>query len=237
MYFQHSNSLLKNLDLFCSFEVDLYNARDSSNTIDLTGTYVSLRYRPFRNLSLSLSYDARKNIYYYETYKSKRDSLLEKETRQGYRFQFNYSPFRKLSWGGTAGYRLQTPGSKAALNGYTYLTYSQLPFIDVSATVFATMNKSDNMDGKDYGITLSRDIIDGKLSVDVEYRRENYNLSNYKTTTLPNISLVTLNEQTADLSFSWRLSKKLTLSADFEGSIDADKNYNGRAFINLSQRF
>lgn len=237
MYFQHSNSLLKNLDLFCSFEVDLYNARDSSNTIDLTGAYVSLRYRPFRKLSLSLSYDARKNIYYYETYKSKRDSLLEKETRQGYRFQFNYRPFRKLSWGGTAGYRLQTPSSKAALNGYTYLTYSQLPFIYVSATLFATMNKSDNMDGNDYGMTLSRDIIDGKLSVDVEYRRENYNLSNYKTTTLPNISLVTLKEQTADLSFSWRLSKKLTLSADFEGSIDADKNYNGRAFINLSQRF
>ena len=237
-YFQHTNSLLKNLDLFCSFEVDFYNAKDSTNKIDLTGTYVSLRYRPFNNLSLSMSYDARKNIYYYETYKSKRDSLLEKETRQGYRFQFNYRPFRKLSWGGTAGYRLQTPTSKAALNGYTYLTYSQLPFINVAATVFATINKSDNMDGNDYGITLSRDIIDGKLSVDLEYRRENYNLSNYgNTTALPNISLVTLKEQTADLSFSLRLSKKLTLSADFEGSIDADKNYYGRAFINISQRF
>jgi len=94
------------------------------------------------------------------------------------------------------------------------------------------------MDGNDYGITLSRDIIDGKLSVDLEYRRENYNLSNYgNTTALPNISLVTLKEQTADLSFSLRLSKKLTLSADFEGSIDADKNYYGRAFINISQRF
>jgi hypothetical protein len=238
MYFQHSNSLLKNLDLFCSAEVDLYNAKDSTNKFDLTSAYVSLRYRPLNNLSLSLSYDARKNIYYYETYKSRTDSLLEKETRQGYRFQFNYRPFRKLSWGGTAGYRLQTPTAKASYNGYTYLTYSQVPFIDVAATIFATMNKSNNMDGKDYGISLSRDIIDGKLSAEVEYRHENYNLSNYgNTTTLPNISLVSLIENSAELSLSWRLSKKLMLSADFEYSKDADNKYIQRAFINISHRF
>ena len=236
-YFQHRNSLLKNLDLFCSFEVDLYNAKDSTNTIDLTGTYISLRYRPLRNLSLSMSYDARKNIYYYETYKSKRDSLLEKENRQGYRFQFNYMPFKKITWGGTAGYRLQTPGSTASWNGYSYLSYSQIPFIDVSASVFATINKSNSMDGMDYGITLSRDIIEGKLSADFEYRRENYNYSNYVTTTLPNISLVSLIDNTMDLSLSWRIAKKLTVSAYFEGTVDADKNYMGRAFINISHRF
>jgi len=236
-YFQHRNSLLKNLDLFCSFEVDLYNAKDSTNTIDLTGTYISLRYRPLRNLSLSMSYDARKNIYYYETYKSKRDSLLEKENRQGYRFQFNYRPFKKITWGGTAGYRLQTPGSTASWNGYSYLSYSQIPFIDVSASVFATINKSNSMDGMDYGITLSRDIIEGKLSADFEYRRENYNYSNYVTTTLPNISLVSLIDNTMDLSLSWRIAKKLTVSAYFEGTVDADKNYMGRAFINISHRF
>jgi hypothetical protein len=235
-YFQHSNSLLKNLDFFCSFEMDLYNAQDSTNTFDLTGTYLSLRYRPFNKLSLSLSYDARKNIYYYETYKSKRDSLFEKETRQGYRFQFSYRPFRRISWGGTAGYRIQTP-YKASLNGYTYLNYSQIPFINVSATAFATINKSVNMNGMDYGVTFSRDIIDGKLSADLEYRRENYNLSNYTTTTLPNISLVSLIDNTLDLSLSWRIAKKLTLSADFEGSIDADKNKMLRGFINISQRF
>jgi len=237
VYFQHSNSLLKNLYFFCSFEVDLYNAKDSTNALDLTGTYLSLRYRPLKNLSLSLSYDARKNIYYYETYKSKRDSLLEKETRQGYRFQFTYRPFKKLSWGGTAGYRLQTPSSTASKNVYTYLSYSQIPFIDASATVFATINKSNNMDGTDYGITLSRDIIDGKVYADLEYRKENYNLSNYVTTSQKNLSLVSLIDNTVDLSLSWRISKKLILSAYFEGSVDADKNYMGRAFINISQRF
>jgi hypothetical protein len=237
LYFQHSNSLLKNLYLFCSFEVDLYNAKDSTNSIDLTSAYVSLRYRPLKNLSLSLSYDARKNIYYYETYKSKRDSLLENETRQGYRFQFNYRPFRKLTWGGTAGYRLQTPSTSASENGYTYLSYSQVPLINTSATIFATINKSNNMDGTDYGITLSRDIIDGKVYADLEYRKENYNLSNYATNTQNNLSLVSLIDNTMDLSLSWRITKKLILSAYFEGSVDADKNYMGRAFINISYRF
>ena len=236
-YFQHRNSLLKNLDLFCSFEVDLYNAKDSTNTIDLTGTYISLRYRPIKNLSLSMSYDARKNIYYYETYKSKRDSLLEKETQQGYRFQFNYRPFKRITWGGTAGYRLQTPSTTAFFNGYSYLSYSQVPFIDVAASVFATINKSNSMDGMDYGITLSRDIIEGKLSADFEFRHENYTYSNYATSILPNISLVSLVDNTMDISLSWRIAKKLTVSAYFEGTIDADKNYMGRAFINISHRF
>jgi len=184
-----------------------------------------------------MSYDARKNIYYYETYKSKRDSLLEKETRQGYRFQFNYRPFKRVTWGGTAGYRLQTPSTTASLNGYSYLSYSQVPFIDVAASVFATINKSNSMDGMDYGITLSRDIIEGKLSADFEFRHENYTYSNYATSTLPDISLVSLVDNTMDISLSWRIAKKLTVSAYFEGTIDADKNYMGRAFINISHRF
>jgi len=94
LYLQHNNSLQKNLDLFCSFEVDLYSKKDSisKNTLDLTSSYVSLRYRPWRQLSVSLSYDARKNIYYYETYKNRIDSTLDKATRQGFRLQTTIRP-------------------------------------------------------------------------------------------------------------------------------------------------
>ena len=47
VYLQHNNSIVKNLNLFTTFEVDLYKVENGqpSNTISLTGLYVSLNYR------------------------------------------------------------------------------------------------------------------------------------------------------------------------------------------------
>ena len=94
LYFQNSTSLLKNLNSFSTFEVDLYelkidslNNKKSRSTFDLTGLYLSLRYKINRNLSVYGSYDARKNIIYYETYRTSFDHVLETELRQGFRLQ------------------------------------------------------------------------------------------------------------------------------------------------------
>lgn len=250
LYIQHSNTLLKNLDLFCSFEVDLYgmNTRTDSilvknslgndsvaakntispaNTLSMTSTYISLGYRPLRNLSFRLSYDARKNIYYYETYKNYVDSLFDKETRQGLRFQTNFRPFKYISLGGTAGYRFPTAKIKYSANGYGYITYSQLPFIGASLTVDASVLKSNYIDGIIYGAALSRDFFNGKFYTELSYRKVNY--------TFPTTS--TLLQDIGDISFSWRIAKKLILSADFEGTKDAYSKLDGRLFINISQRF
>lgn len=229
-YIQHSNSLLKNLDFFGSMEIDLYGKVNNQLTtkIDLTSTYLSLRYRPWRKLSMSLTYDARKNIYYYETFKSYVDSVLDKETRQGFRLQANYRPFNKLVWGGTGGFRMATATSASSLNGNSYLTYTQLPLIDASLTVDATILKSDYLDGMIYGATISRDFISGKLFAELSYRYVDYTFT--RTTS-------TLQQNIAEISVSWRLAKKLTLSANFEGAMDTNNNLDGRLFINISQRF
>ena len=250
LYFQHNNSLLKHLDLFCSFEVDLYganNQKDSAkvkdisgndstvfwnnrtpkNIIDLTSAYVSLNYRPWNNLSLSLSYDARKNIYYYETYKNYIDSVLDKETRQGLRFHAYYRPFNFLSIGGNAGYRFATATSKSSSNEYAYITIPDLPLINASMTIDATLLNTGYLSGLIYGGSLSRDFVNGKLYTELSFRHVNYTL---KTTTneLENIG---------GLSMSWRITKKLLLSADFEGSLDTYNKLQWRSFINISQRF
>lgn len=72
MYFQHSNSLTKDLNLFASFEVDLYKVVNEqvSNAMSLTNLLLSLRHKISKKLSISASYDNRKNIIYYESYKS-----------------------------------------------------------------------------------------------------------------------------------------------------------------------
>jgi hypothetical protein len=228
-YFQHSNSLLKKLDLFCSFEFDFYTLKNlqPANTFDLTSTYVSLRYKPWKNLSVFVSYDARKNVYYYETFKNQIDSIIDKETRQGLRFQFTYRPVKFLTWGGSAGYRFQKSDPSPSINANSYLNFSQVPFILTSATINATMLKSSYIEGMVYGISLSRDILFGKVYTELQYRLANYT---YKNTN------INLRQDIAEISLSWRVTKKLTLSADYEATYEKDNNLK-RVYLNLTQRF
>jgi hypothetical protein len=217
IYLQHSNSLLKNVDLFGSAEIDLFNGIKSS--VNLTSAYLSLSYRPAKIISLTLSYDARKNIYYYETYKNKIDSTLEKETRQGLRFRFNFRPFKYFSWGGNAGYRLQSPTSHESLNAISYLSFSKLPLIDASLTLTGTALKTANISGFIYGGSMSKDFIDGKLSAEIEYRKA-----------------LIFAQDIAEISLFYHLSKNLMLSADFEGTLEQGE-FATRVFINISKRF
>lgn len=228
LYLQHSNSLLQNLDFFGSAEIDLYALQNNqaTTTFNLTSAYASLQWRALKNLSLSMSYDARKNIYYYETYKNYIDSVMDKETRQGLRFQAMYRPFNFLIWGGNAGVRFASANSNASSNAYTYLTVSQLPF-ETTLTVDVTALKTSYLSGMVYGASLSKDLLDGNLFTQLTYRNVNYN----------SISNTAIPQNIAEISLSWHISKNLLLWFDYEATFNPDNNYQGRAFINLSQRF
>ena len=139
-------------------------------------------------------------------------------------------PFKYFIWGTNVGTRFQS-GVSPTLNGNSFMNYSKLPF-DISATITATAFKSIYTNGTVFGGSLSRDFVDGKVNAEVEYRRASYTYSNSPTATLQNI---------AEMSIYWRLAKKLTLSANFEVTLENDidglPNNSGRAFINISQRF
>ena len=228
-YLQHSNALLKNLNVFASAEIDFYTLVNlhPKATFDLTSLYLSLRYRPVSNLSMSVSYDARKNIYYYETFKNQIDSIIDRETRQGLRFNFNYKPFKKLVWGGNAGYRFKQSDLTPSINANSFLSYTQVPWIDAYATLDVTYLKSSYMNGMVYGAALSRDLLDGKLYGELKYRLVDYVNPVSGSTQVQNI---------AECSISWRLAKKLMLSADVEGTQEAGGN-SLRIYLNLTRRF
>lgn len=221
VYLQHSNSLLKNVDFFGSAEIDLYEIENNTpvTDFDLSSLYLSLSYRPVNNLSLSLSYDARKNVYYYETFKNRIDSTLERETRQGLRFRFNYRPFKYFSWGGNAGYRLQTPTSGESVNAISYLTYSKLPFIDASLTLTGTALKTTNLSGFIYGASMYKDFLNGNLSAEIEYRKAQI-----------------FEEDIAEFSLMWRITTNLMLSGNVEATFEQN-NTSTRVFFNIAQRF
>jgi len=233
-YFQHSNSLLKNVDLFSSFEVDLYGFvnKQLTNTFNLTSAYISIRFRPFKNLSTSLSYDARKNIYYYETFpQNKIDSTLDKETRQGLRFNVLYRPFKYFALGGNAGYNLPTINTKESMNANSYLCYTQLPFNTTGILTVTGLKTSYIKSMMVYGLSLNRDFLAGKVNAQIEYRMGNFQYTNTILPTKQNIG---------QMSLFWRIAKKLTVSANFEGTLETNSGINNNyanIYINISQRF
>lgn len=233
-YLQYVNSLLKNVDLFSSFEADLYGFVNNqlTNTFDLTSTYISLRYRPWRNFSTSLSYDARKNIYYYETFpQNKIDSTIDKETRQGFRLNFMYRPFKYVVWGANGGYNLASINTGVSMNANSFLSYTQLPF-NTYGTLTVTALKTPYLTHMMvYGISLNRDFLAGKVNASVEYRMGNFVYTNNATPTQQNIGA---------MSLFWRIAKKLTVSANFEGTLEnsgTEKINYGSIYFNISQRF
>ncbi len=236
-YLQHSNSLLTNLYFFGSVEFDLYNQVRNISTVDttysqdntpsLSNLYVSLRYRVIKQLSLSISYSNRQNIIYYETYKSIVDQLLAASTMQGYMFQVNYRPGKKLSFGANAGYRFSKTDPIPSKNLYTYMTYSNLPWINASVTLSATLMKTSYINGNIYSLGLSRDIVPGILSGGIGYRYVDYKFVNSETPLIQNM---------AEMDLTWRIMKKLSFSLNYEGTFETGRNYD-RIYVNLTQRF
>jgi len=234
-YLQHSNSLLPKLYFFGSIEFDLYNkvlnSQDSTytqdNTPNLSNMYFSLRYKVVKQLSLSVSYSERQNIIYYETYKSIIDQLLEEATMRGFMFQVNYRPIKNMTIGANAGYRYSKKDPRPSKNLYTYLTYSSVPWINASATISATLLETGYISGSIYSLSLSRDLLPGKLYGGVSYRHVNYKFQSSESP---------LNQNMGEMNLTWRIMKKLSCSLNYEGTFEKGRNYD-RIYINLTQRF
>lgn len=228
-YFQHDNSLMKNLNLFLSCEVDLYGLKDSipTNTASLTSLYLSLRYRFSRQLSVFASYDARKNVIYYETFKNYLDQMLEDATRQGYQFRVNYNPGKMINTGISGGYRFRTNDINPTLNANAFFTFNQLPWVNASVSLSSNYLKSSYVDGLIYGIRIYRDLIPSKLTSGIFYRLVDYKYLSSGTNSLQHM---------AEFELSCQINKKLSLSANYDGTLEKSNLYN-TIYLNLIKRF
>ena len=229
LYFQHSNSLLKNLNFFSTFEVDLYKTKNGlpQNTFNLTSLYLSLRYRITKNFSITGSYDQRKNVLFYETYKSLIDSVLENEKRQSYRLQANYRITNNITLGVETGWRNSKSDPHPSRNIYGYLTYYQVPGLLVSVTLTGTYLESAYMNGEIYGADISKDLFQGKFQTAIGYRYIDYTLPESKLSVLQNVG---------NMSIFWLFSKKMSFSANYEGTFEKHDKYN-RVYLQIRKRF
>jgi hypothetical protein len=211
LYFQHSNSLVRNINFFSTFEVDLFKIKNDlpQNTFDLTGLYLSLRYKMLKNFTLTGSYDARKNVMYYETFKSYIDQILETEMRQSLRLQADYRITKDLTFGLQSGYRFLKSDPHPSKNLYGYLTYYQIPGLKMSVTLTGTYLESNYINSKILGATISRDLFKGKFQTSLGYRYTDYRLTESPKSVIQNIG---------EINLYWQLSKNISFSANYEGT-------------------
>jgi len=209
--------------------MDLYKKVNdkAETTFNLSNLYLMLRYQVIKQLSLSVSYSARQNIIYYETYKDYIERLLESETLQGYRFMATLRPVKNLSFGAKAGYRYRVNDPKPTRDLYGYLTYSRVPWLNVSTTLSATIMESNYLKGNIYSVGINRDLIPGKVSGGFNYRYVDYR---YYSTEFPQIQNI------GEINIYWRIYKKLSLSVYYEGTFEKQVTFN-RIYANLSYRF
>lgn len=230
VYFQHSDELLENLNLFGSMEMDLYQLVNSEASMQpsLTNLFASLRYRFSRNWNLSLSYDNRKNIIYYESYKTYLDQLIDQETRQGLRLGMNMRPAKWLSCGLTGSWRFQKSKANDAKNLNSYLNFNRIPLLKASATLTANYLQSGYLNGTTFGLRLMKDIFKGKLNLELSYRRVDYTFPFYGYSTNQNI---------VGGSLTWSIFKKLGFYVFVENTFDSQGNDYLLVNTKLMQRF
>ncbi len=228
LYFQHSNSLVPNTNFFISSEMDLFKQISGvkKNEFQLTSVFASLRYSPSRVISLSLSYDARKNVIYYETFKNFIDSLFENETRQGFNLRMNIRPLKKVFVGLTGGYRYQKNDLKPARNFGGYLSYSQIPFVEITPTVSYTKLITSYIEGGVAGLRLSRSL-GNWFDIAVYYRNTQYKFYS---------NLASLKQNSFSVDLSTILFNPVYLSLSYEGIFE-NTNTSGRILLDLTTRF
>jgi hypothetical protein len=228
IYFQHSNSILANTNLFISSEMDLYKMimGVKKNEFQLTSIFTSLQYSPVNAVSLYLSYDARKNVIYYETFKSFIDSVFENETRQGFNVRLNIKPIRFLFVGLNGGYRYQKHDLKPARNFGGYINYSEIPLVNITPTVSYTKIITSYVEGGVAGLRLSRAITDN-IDLSVFYRNTQYKFSN---------SIASINQNSVSVDLSTILFNPVFLSLSYEGIFESTST-NGRILLDLTTRF
>lgn len=228
IYFQHSNSILENTNVFVSSEMDLYKMISGikKNDFQLTSIFASLQYSPINAVSLYLSYDARKNVIYYETFKNFIDSVFENETRQGFNLRLNIKPIRFLFVGLNGGYRFQKNDLKPARNFGGYITYSEVPLIEITPTISYSKIITSYIDGGVAGLRLSRNITDN-IDLSVYYRNTQYKFNN---------SIASINQNSVSVDLSTILFNPVFLTLSYEGIFE-NTSTTGRILLDLTTRF
>jgi hypothetical protein len=229
-YLQHSSTLSNKINFFVSAELDLFENVDgiTSTNLRLSNIYSSISFRPIKKLSVSLSYDARKRIILYETFRTEIEQLLaDDQARQGIRLRINFNPIKNVNGGITFSKRFQKDSDNKSNNINGYISHSNLPSLKGRININFNLNKSNYLESAIFSFRYSRSLIRNTIDGEFYYRYADYN---YFT------SENKLNQQFYGTGLSFRLSKQLILSILGEYS-NREKQDNLRLNTRIIKRF
>lgn len=229
-YLQHSGALGKKVQVFGSMDLDLYENINEvqRSTLRLTNLFLSLRYSVSKKLRLNVSYDNRRNIVYFESYRNQIDQLIDDETRQGLRLGANYRLLKTVSWGMNANWRFQKSDLNLSKNLNTYISFSRIPWVKASATISANVLQTNYLNSKMVGIRLNKELVKGVLNGELNARLLDYQYQNSEQHIL---------QQMVGGSLSVNISRKLTFFAYYEGTFNATSTDLTRVNVRAVQRF
>ena len=230
IYFQHSNAWLKKLQFFYSIECELFQNINQikTNRFNLTSTYFSLRYKPSNKISFTTSYDNRKNIIYYETYRSYIEQLINQETRQGFRLQMNYRILPLINLSLSSFYRFQSNRPDPTKNYFANLSFSQIPKLKASFNMNFNYMNTYYFSGSILGTSITKDLFKGLVSTELSYRKVDYRFFNKDQGTL--------NQHIWGFSLNIYGKKRTSLMVSYEGTYEPNVQY-GRYYLSLTKRF
>jgi hypothetical protein len=218
LYFQHNSTMSQNLSFFASTEVDLFKLQNNlpTNSVSLTSLFLSTQYSPTHNLMFNLSYDARRNVVYYQTFASTFDSLFQNQIRQGFRLWMNWSPLPVLILTLNGGYSYQKGDPVPSRNLIATLTEPDIPLVDLSASISYNKITGSYLNGTVYGINLTKYIPFNISSLSLGYQRVNYSFGSSATALLQNVGTV---------QASMRVFGQLFLNLYYEGIYSHQTTY------------
>jgi len=232
LYMQHSSTIYKDLSLFSSMELDLFNQINGSAVSDprLTNFYTSLRYRINPKISVFSSFDSRKSIIFYETFQTDIMRMLDDdESRQGLRFRVNFKPVKYTNVALSYSKRFQSSNQNASDNINGSISHSRLPKVGGRLSVNFNSNTSNYLQSTIWSFRHSRTLVRKKLDVDFYFRAVEYNYLNRESTGLFSTK-VAQNYYGAGLSY--RIMQSLTFSLLGEmADMGTEKNYRVNARI------
>ncbi|RUT73257.1 hypothetical protein [Ancylomarina longa] len=132
-----------------------------------------------------------------------------------------------ITVGSNYGYRKRKNNEKASTNIIGYISYRQIPFINSTARLSVTSLRNNYLKGQIYRLKLYKDLIPAKLFSEINFSHVDYKYQFSGSNLLQNI---------AEVNLSWRINRKFSFSANYEGTFEKSQRYT-RIYLNLIQRF
>lgn len=231
-YFQQATTINKTLNIFSSFELDLYNALNGQAR--LTNLFISSSYRFGKKVDLSLSFDSRRQVVYYETLRNNVELLLDDDqARQGARVRLTAKPFKLVNMGVSLSKRFQSSGQNASDNLNAFLTLSDKAQVLGRWSVQANRNMATYMQSDVISVRHTRPLFNKKVDASLYYRVATYTYAAREGAVNGGDRI---EQDYYGMDLAWYLGSKITITALGEMSTTGDQR-NYRMNLSITKRF